>query len=133
MTGLNISREVLHLPKKIIIKSWFLNDVLISHEIYYFEKCVTSSSDGGTSFDNQLLEEKKNGNYSISHIPNLGNLLVKNNINDGQIVTFYNIKMVVGVNFFYYNFLQIKLTIQIGEINCAWSTSQLLNLYLLSG
>jgi hypothetical protein len=45
-------------------------------------------------------KKKKIGNYSISHVPNLGNLLVKNNINDGQIVTFYNIKMVVGVNFF---------------------------------
>jgi hypothetical protein len=78
-------------------------------------------------------KKKEIENYSISHIPNLGNLLVENNINDHQIVTFYNRKKVVGIKFFTIIFLQIEVAIQIGEVNCALLTSRLLNLYLLSG
>jgi hypothetical protein len=39
-------------------KSWFANDISLSHEIYYFEKYVTNSWDGNTSFGNQLFKQK---------------------------------------------------------------------------
>ena len=41
-----------------ISKSWFSNDVSSSDEIYYFEKCVTNSWDGDTSFGKPTFETK---------------------------------------------------------------------------
>jgi hypothetical protein len=46
------------LNKKKFIKSWFLNDVSIKYEIYYFKKCISILWDGDKSFENHFWEWK---------------------------------------------------------------------------